>query len=654
MNDNNNLKNTNLNESQETKGRLSMGSLIIMNIVAVVSLRGLPAEAEYGMSSIFYYIFAAVFFLIPVSLVAAELATGWPEKGGVFRWVGEAFGPKLAFLAMFLLWAEVTIWFPTALTFGAVSLAFIGPDQAADQALSSNKLFVLAIVLLIYWGATYISTKGVSFFSKVAKWGGIIGTIIPAVILVVLGFAYVFSGETPQIEVSFKDIWPDFTKFDNFVLAASIFLFYAGMEMNAIHVKEVDNPKRNYPIAIMAAALGTVSIFVLGTLAIAFVIPQKDISLTQSLLVTYFKMFQWAGIPWMAPVIAVALAASIFLFYAGMEMNAIHVKEVDNPKRNYPIAIMAAALGTVSIFVLGTLAIAFVIPQKDISLTQSLLVTYFKMFQWAGIPWMAPVIAVALAIGVLAGIVTWVSGPSTGMLSIAKAGYLPRWWHHTNKNGVATHIMFVQGVVVSVLSISFVVLPSVEAAYQILSQLTTILYLIMYLLMFAAAIYLRYSQPNRPRAYRIPGKDDSGMWIIGGAGFIGSSIALIFSFIPPGQIQVGSPQMYVGLLIVLMLVFCSIPFIIYRMKKDHWRDENADFAPFTWEIEGGHPGIPTSSNKHMDKLVEEYFEKKADYYQKKEEYYKEKEESYREKEEKMKAKLAAGGDGDGDDKGSQN
>ena len=565
MNDNNNLKNTNLNESQETKGRLSMGSLIIMNIVAVVSLRGLPAEAEYGMSSIFYYIFAAVFFLIPVSLVAAELATGWPEKGGVFRWVGEAFGPKLAFLAMFLLWAEVTIWFPTALTFGAVSLAFIGPDQAADQALSSNKLFVLAIVLLIYWGATYISTKGVSFFSKVAKWGGIIGTIIPAVILVVLGFAYVFSGETPQIEVSFKDIWPDFTKFDNFVLAASIFLFYAGMEMNAIHVKEVDNPKRNYPIAIMAAALGTVSIFVLGTLAIAFVIPQKDISLTQSLLVTYFKMFQWAGIPWMAPVIAVALA-----------------------------------------------------------------------------------------IGVLAGIVTWVSGPSTGMLSIAKAGYLPRWWHHTNKNGVATHIMFVQGVVVSVLSISFVVLPSVEAAYQILSQLTTILYLIMYLLMFAAAIYLRYSQPNRPRAYRIPGKDDSGMWIIGGAGFIGSSIALIFSFIPPGQIQVGSPQMYVGLLIVLMLVFCSIPFIIYRMKKDHWRDENADFAPFTWEIEGGHPGIPTSSNKHMDKLVEEYFEKKADYYQKKEEYYKEKEESYREKEEKMKAKLAAGGDGDGDDKGSQN
>lgn len=56
----------------------------MLNIVAVVSLRGLPAEAEYGLSSIFYYIFAAIVFLVPVSLVAAELATGWSEKGGFF------------------------------------------------------------------------------------------------------------------------------------------------------------------------------------------------------------------------------------------------------------------------------------------------------------------------------------------------------------------------------------------------------------------------------------------------------------------------------------------------------------------------------------------------------------------------------------------
>ncbi|EDJ1003574.1 amino acid transporter [Salmonella enterica] len=492
--------------SASSSKNLSIATLAIMNVVAVVSLRGLPAEAEYGLSSIFYYIFAAVFFLIPVSLVAAELATGWPEKGGVFRWVGEAFGPRWAFLSMFMLWIEVTVWFPTALTFSAVSLSFIGPDQKWDEALSANKFFVLGIVLFVYWLATFIAFKGVGTFARVSKWGGIIGTIIPAVILIVLGFSYLIFGGKPQISFSWADVVPDFTNFDNIVLAASIFLFYAGMEMNAIHVKEVENPKRNYPIAIMLAALGTVLIFVLGTLAIAFVIPQSDISLTQSLLVAY-----------------------------------------DN------------------------------------------------MFRWAGIEWLGPVVAFSLAIGVLAGVVTWVAGPSSGLLTVAKAGYLPRWWQHTNENGMATHILLVQALLVSLLAILFVVLPSVQAAYQIMSQLTVILYLVMYILMFSAAIYLRYSQPNRPRPYRIPG-GDIGMWIIGGAGLIGSVIAFIFSFIPPSQISVGSPADYVGILIVLTLFFTSLPFLIYKVRKPHWRDENSEFAPFTWQVENGHPGIRNVSS----------------------------------------------------------
>lgn len=492
--------------------KMGIATLAIMNIVAVVSLRGLPAEAEYGLSSVFYYLFAAIFFLIPVSLVAAELATGWPEKGGVFRWVGEAFGPRWAFLAMFMLWIEVTVWFPTALTFSAVSIAFIGPDQKWDEALSANKFFVLGIVLFVYWLATFIAYKGVDTFASVAKWGGIIGTIIPAIILVTLGFAYLFFGGAPQIKLSWGEVIPDFTKFDNIVLAASIFLFYAGMEMNAIHVKDVDNPRKNYPVAIMLAALGTVLIFVLGTLAIAFVIPQSDISLTQSLLVAYNVMFKWAGVEWLGPVTACALA-----------------------------------------------------------------------------------------VGVLAGVVTWVAGPSSGLLVVAKAGYLPRWWQHTNKHGMATHILLVQAFIVSLLAILFVILPSVQAAYQIMSQLTVILYLIMYMLMFSSAIYLRYSQPNRPRPYRIPGQN-SGMWIIAGAGLTGTVLAFILSFVPPSQISVGSPKEYILILAALTLLFTLMPFLIYQARKPHWRDEQSDFAPFTWQAETGHPGIQNGSTKHTEEV----------------------------------------------------
>ncbi|MEG2758772.1 MAG: amino acid permease, partial [Rikenellaceae bacterium] len=111
------------NNTKSTVAKLSVMTLAIMNVAAVVSLRGLSAEATYGVTSAFYYLFAAIVFLIPTALIAAELASMFSDKqGGVFRWVGEAMGKRFGFLAIFLQWIESTIWFPTVLTFGAVSL----------------------------------------------------------------------------------------------------------------------------------------------------------------------------------------------------------------------------------------------------------------------------------------------------------------------------------------------------------------------------------------------------------------------------------------------------------------------------------------------------------------------------------------------------
>ena len=245
--------------------KLSVMTLAIMNITAVVSLRGLPAEAVYGLSSAFYYLFAAVVFLIPTAMVAAELAAMFSDKqGGVFRWVGEAYGARTGFLAIWLQWIESTIWYPTVLTFGAVSIAFIGMNETYDMSLASNKVFTLIVVLAIYWVATLVSLKGMDWVGKISKWGGMIGTIIPAGLLILLGIIYISTGGHNYMDMS-QGFFPDLTNFDNLVLASSIFLFYAGMEMMGIHVMDVKNPSRNYPKAIVIGSLVTVLIFVLGT-----------------------------------------------------------------------------------------------------------------------------------------------------------------------------------------------------------------------------------------------------------------------------------------------------------------------------------------------------------------------------------------------------
>lgn len=159
--------------------RMGVFTLAMINVSAIVSLRGMPAESTYGLSSVFYYIFAAVFFLVPVSLVAAELTTGWPQKGGVYRWVGEAFGKKWGFLAIWLQWIESTIWFPTVLTFAAVSLAFMGPGQRWDEALAANKWYVLIVVLCVYWAATLLNLRGMKTSAGVTKWGTIMEPLFP-------------------------------------------------------------------------------------------------------------------------------------------------------------------------------------------------------------------------------------------------------------------------------------------------------------------------------------------------------------------------------------------------------------------------------------------------------------------------------------------
>lgn len=474
---------------------MSVMTLAIMNVTAVVSLRGLASEAVYGLSSAFYYLFAAIVFLIPTAMVAAELAAMFSDKqGGVFRWVGEAFGARTGFLAIWLQWIQSTIWYPTVLTFGAVSIAFIGLDQTHDMALASNKIFTLAVVLAIYWIATLISLRGLDWVGKISKWGGLIGTIIPAGLLIVLGIVYLATGGHNNMDMT-GSFFPDLSKFDNLVLASGIFLFYAGMEMMGIHVMEVENPKRNYPKAIIIGSLITVCIFVLGTFSLGFIIPAKEINLTQSLLIGF-----------------------------------------DN---------------------------------------------YFSHFH---ISWAGPIIAIALMFGVLAGVLTWVSGPSKGIFAVGKAGYLPPFFQRSNRIGVQRNILLVQGVLVTLLSLLFVVMPSVQAFYQILSQLTVLLYLIMYMLMFAAAITLRYKMRDADRPFRL-GNGNGLMWLLAGLGFCGSLLAFVLSFIPPSQIAIGSKSVWFTVLIVGCVVVVVIPFIIYAMRKPSWQDRStiAEFAPFHWE-----------------------------------------------------------------------
>ena len=225
-------------------------------------------------------------FLIPTSLVAAELAATFPKQGGVFRWVGEAFGPRWGFAAIYYQWQAIVIWFPTVLIYGAVALAYIWWPQSFDKALAATS----STRSRSCWRCTG-SSRSSRFAASahrrpLSSLGGLFGTIIPGAILIILGGIYVAMGKPIHLPLH-AGFLPDFSKFQNMVLAAGVFLYYAGMEIQAVHIKNLPNPTRNYPLSVLIAAVIVVVIFILGTLAVGVVIPQKDINLNQSLLIAY-------------------------------------------------------------------------------------------------------------------------------------------------------------------------------------------------------------------------------------------------------------------------------------------------------------------------------------------------------------------------------
>ena len=129
------------------KRTLSVFVLAMINVAAICSIKNWALTAEYGFASVFYYLLGVAAFLIPCSLVAAELASAWPEKGGIFVWVKKAMGHRLAFLAVWLLWAENLFYYPTLLSFLAASLAYI-----FKPALAGNAIYTFSVILAAFLG----------------------------------------------------------------------------------------------------------------------------------------------------------------------------------------------------------------------------------------------------------------------------------------------------------------------------------------------------------------------------------------------------------------------------------------------------------------------------------------------------------------------
>lgn len=261
--------------------------------------------------------------------------------------------------------------------------------------------------------------------------------------------------------------------------------------------------------------------------------------------------------------------SSMLLAFTGLEMSGYYALQVRDPRRNYPKAMGLALVGIAGLSVLATLAIALAIPADKISLSGGVVQTFAAILTPLGVPWLVPVLAALTAIGAIALMGAWLMGPLMSIVTIAGRGLLPPVFRRLNAREAPAAVMLWQAAVITVLSVAFACVPSANAAYWILTATTTALLGFYYLPVFAAVIKLRYSQPDTPRPFRIPG-GMPGVWLVGGVGFGSTAFAVAIALERPTNVAFLSDAVYVGMMLVLALVW-MLPWAVFlAVRKASW------------------------------------------------------------------------------------
>ncbi|OGN65267.1 MAG: transporter [Chlamydiae bacterium RIFCSPHIGHO2_12_FULL_49_9] len=450
----------------------------MLNLSVMVSLRNLPIVAEYGFGSSFFYLFVALVFLFPSALVSAELATGWTRTGGIYVWVREAFGPGWGFFAVWMQWVHNVTWFPAILSFSGAAIAYLFQPELAQ-----NKFFLIGVILAGFWGFTIFNCFGLKNSSWFSSIGVIAGTIVPGILLIALAGLWIVKGNPLQVQLATSSVIPPLDNLNNLVFLTGLFLAFGGLEVSAVHAREVHDPQKTFPRAIVTAATIALVLYAFGALSVAIMIPQEKISFVSSLMEAFKEFFGYFEIDWLL----------------------------------VPVGIM--------------------------------------------IVW-----------GAVAELNAWIIGPVRALHATSKHGDLPPFFQKLNKHKMPTGLLLFQGVIVSIAAFVFLFMPSASSAFWILSAMSAQLYLVMYVLMFLSAIKLRYSHPHVVRTYRIP-YHMPGIWFVGTLGALSSAFAFFIGFVPPGQIEVGNLWFYESFLIGGIALMSLIPYIIYRFRDPSWHPE---------------------------------------------------------------------------------
>jgi len=280
-----------------------MDTLALIYVVIVLSVRWTASAATAGPSILVIWIAALIFFFIPLAASVMELSSRYPEEGGIYVWTQEAFGDFSGFICAWAYWMSNLPFFAAVLYFGAASALFaFGPHA---QALNGNPYYYMAFA--VFWLAfiTLLNIRGV----EAGKWlnnVGAFGSLLPLSVLLLLGAASYWRFGA-AIHVTAADFVPHWS-LNNAVFWSSVFFAYSAVENASAMGDEIQNPRRNIPLALLVGGIILTIGYIGGTAAFLFTLPAQAVSGPDGFVHGIAQLADKLGMGWLLAPMALLVA----------------------------------------------------------------------------------------------------------------------------------------------------------------------------------------------------------------------------------------------------------------------------------------------------------------------------------------------------------
>ncbi|MBS0589955.1 MAG: amino acid permease [Proteobacteria bacterium] len=343
--------------------RKSLGvlDLVLFNTVAIVGLRWVALAGHSGPSSLTLWLLAALAFFIPQGLCVMTLSSALPKEGGLYVWVGEAFGERQGFLVGWVYWASTLLYFPTLALSTAIFGLYIFNGRFA--ALEHAHAYAIGASLALLAIALACNTVG----SNAGRWLQNLGGLaqwLPSLVVMVVGMVALFAdgSATPMPAASFA---PSFSNFDTIIFFSQICFAYAGLELALILAGEIREPRRTIPRALLISGVVIAAIYMLNTLALMWALPAEDISIIAGVNQAISQAGAAHGMPWLGPPVALLMTLAGVGGLGAWMIGTARLLFVGGMDRLLPPALARVhpRWGTpyVALLVQGTLAALFVV-----------------------------------------------------------------------------------------------------------------------------------------------------------------------------------------------------------------------------------------------------------------------------------------------------